>query len=266
VSTGILSDEDIDRFVADGFVHLRQVVPAAVVTAGLDVIWGDLGQRPDDPSTWTSPVIRLLPSDARAFQDAFHRSRLWAAFDQLVGVGRWLPRSDLGLFVVRFPHHDDPGDTGWHIDASYPPDEGFTEDFSQWRVNVSSRDRALLLLFLYSDVGADDAPTQIRVGSHLDVPSVLAPAGMDGMTGPQASDLAAYASASRPNTLATGDAGDVYLCHPFLVHAAQPVRSGTPRCIAQPPLALREPLVLDRPDGACSPVETGIRRGLGGGA
>jgi hypothetical protein len=30
---------------------------------------------------------------------------------------------------------------------------------------------------LFSDVGEDDAPTRIRVGSHLDVPAALAAAG-----------------------------------------------------------------------------------------
>ena len=32
-------------------------------------------------------------------------------------------------------------------------------------------------MLLYADVGEDDAPARIRVGSHLDVPAALAPAG-----------------------------------------------------------------------------------------
>jgi hypothetical protein len=71
------------------------------------------------------------------------------------------------------------------------------------------------------------------------------------------------ATADLPLALATGQAWDVYLCHPFLVYAAQPNRHGRPRFVAQPPLILREPCVLDRVDGACSPVEQAIRRGLG---
>jgi hypothetical protein len=35
---------------------------------------------------------------------------LHAAFDQLVGKGRWRRRSDLGGFAVRFPSPDDPGE------------------------------------------------------------------------------------------------------------------------------------------------------------
>jgi Phytanoyl-CoA dioxygenase (PhyH) len=259
-----LTHHEVEQFIDDGFVHLQQVVPPAIVTAGRKVMWADLAQNPDDPSSWTQPVVRLLPSDTRPFEKAFDNSRLHAALDQFVGVGRWQPRTDLGFFIVRFPHPDDPGDTGWHIDSSFAPEGEPTEDyFNRWRVNVSSRERALLMLFLYSDVGPDDAPTRIRVGSHLDLPPVLLPAGPGGMTGADASALATQASASRPTALATGSAGDVYLCHPFLVHAAQPIRGTVPRFMAQPPLASREPFVLNRSDGDYSPIETSIRRGLG---
>src|ERR671924_383472 len=79
----------------------------------------------------------------------------------------------------------DPGDAGWHVDLSFPgedcdPDE--QQDFSAWRVNVISRGRALLMLFLFSDVGTQDAPTRIRVGSHMDMARFLEPAGEAGMS------------------------------------------------------------------------------------
>jgi hypothetical protein len=222
-------------------------------------------EHPDDASSWTDAVVRFLPSKARPFKAAFDSPRLRAAFDQLVGVGCWQDRPHLGLFVARFPNSLDPGDTGWHIDSSFPPDNdpstaGF--DFSEWRVNIVSSGRALLILLLYSEVGPDDAPTRIRIGSHLDVPPLLFAAGPEGLRGSDASGLAAQASVSRPTALATGRAGDVYLCHPFLVHAAQPVRGRTPRFIAQPPLESIQPLSIDRPDDAYSPVEKAIRRAL----
>ena len=62
--------------------------------------------------------------------------------------------------------------------------------------------------------------------------------------------------------LATGEAGTVYLCHPFLVHAAQPHRGILPRFIAQPPLLPAAPLMLERDDGAYSPLERSIRNAL----
>ncbi|WP_225586954.1 hypothetical protein [Algoriphagus sp. Y33] len=39
----------------------------------------------------------------------------------------------------------------------------------EWRSNINSKGRALLLLVLYSDVTEYDAPTIIYKGSHLDV-------------------------------------------------------------------------------------------------
>jgi hypothetical protein len=62
--------------------------------------------------------------------------------------------------------------------------------------------------------------------------------------------------------LATGRAGTVYLCHPFLVHASQPNRKGSPRFMAQPPLMPRVPFELSRADGNYSPVERAIRIAL----
>ncbi|WP_243713205.1 phytanoyl-CoA dioxygenase family protein, partial [Actinomadura sp. 6K520] len=103
-------------------------------------------------------------------------------------------------------------------------------------MNAASRGRALLMLFLFSDVGEDDAPTRIRAGSHLDVPPILAPAGDEGLPFMDLAAEAVPASEHRPVALATGQAGDVYLCHPFLVHAAQPHHGTEPRFMAQPPL------------------------------
>jgi len=259
-----LHQQEVDRFVADGFVRLDAVVPAEVVAAGQEAIWSDIGMRPGDPGSWTAPVVRVVPSDARPFSAAFDNPRLFTAFDQLVGVGRWQHRPHLGQFIVRFPHRAEPSDTGWHVDESFPA-EGRVDahlDFSHWRVNVLSRVRALLLLFLFSDVGPHDGPTRIRVGSHLDVPSLLHPAGVEGLPFSIATRLAAQASASRPVTLATGRAGDVYLCHPFLVHAGQSVKGQNPRVVSQTPLVSEEPVILDQPAEADSPVESAIRRGL----
>jgi hypothetical protein len=73
------------------------------------------------------------------------------------------------------------------------------------------------------------------------------------------------ASAHRPLALATGSPGDVYLCHPFLVHAAQPHHGLRPRFMAQPPLSPAQPFDLTRADTDLSPVERTIRDSLRGG-
>jgi len=49
-------------------------------------------------------------------------------------------------------------------------------------------------------------------------------------------------SHERPVAGATGQPGDMYLLHPFTVHAADEHRGSTPRFMAQSPILLAKPL------------------------
>lgn len=249
-------DQQVRQFIRDGFIRLDNAFPRELADEGRKILWRDTGCDPDDPQTWTQPVIRLGGYAQEPFCQAVNTPLLHAAFDLLVGRGRWLPRQSLGTFPIRFPSPPDPGDAGWHADASFEGVDG------SWRLNLQSRGRALLMLFLFSDVGEDDAPTRIRVGSHLDVPRYLQPAGEEGLSFLELAEKMGSVE-HRPLALATGQAGTVYLCHPFLIHAAQPNRGLRPRFLAQPPLYPAEPFQLHRKDDSYSPVEIAIRRGLG---
>jgi hypothetical protein len=257
----VLTTEEVEAFVADGFVRVPEAFPRALAEEGRAFLWRETGLDPGEPSTWTKPVIRLPGYGAEPFRRAASRPRLHEAFDQLVGAGRWIPRDGLGTFPIRFPHPDDPGDAGWHMEGSYT-----VEGEEAYCLNLRSRGRALLMLFLFSDIGPDDAPTRIKVGSHLDVPPFLEAAGERGMTfyaACAAMDAAGKLdSPDRALALATGRAGDVYLCHPFLIHSAQPHRGREPRFMAQPPLMPTGLLELRRDDGAYSPVERALRLAL----
>jgi hypothetical protein len=261
-SDGPLSGDDIERFVSQGFIRVDAAFDREIANAGCALLYEMIreqhaGFHPDDPATAPGPVVRLLGSIAEPFRIAANTSRLTGALDQLVGRGRWLPKVGLGTFPIRFPHPSAPDDDGWHIDGSYAgPDGAF------W-VNLGSRGRALLLLFLFTDVGPDDAPTRIRVGSHLGIPRLLASAGDAGTpSGPLARRIPNLDAL--PLARATGSAGDVYLCHPFLAHAADRHHGSRPRVIAQPGLESTDgQLHAERADGDYSPVERAIRIGLG---
>ncbi len=245
----------IQQFIENGFVRLDHAFPRQLADEGRELLWRDTGCNPDDPKTWTQPVIRLGDYAQEPFRQAVNMPVLHTAFDQLVGAGRWLPRCSLGTFPIRFPISVDPGDTGWHAEASFPGSDG------SWRLNMRSQGRALLMLFLFSDVGEDDAPTRIRVSSHLDVPRLLEPAGEAGLSYLELAEKL-QTTGERSLTLATGEAGTAYLCHPFLIHAAQSHRGSKPRFMAQPPLYPAEALQLNRENGSYSPVEVAIRLGL----
>ena len=257
--TRALSAAEVEQFIRDGVVGIRDAFPREVAERGRALLWRDTGCDPEDPTTWTRPVVRLGLYGQGPFVEAANTSTLHAAYDQLVGPGRWQPRQNLGTFPVRFPSREDPGDSGWHIDPSF---EFESPDFLDWRANITSKGRALLMLFLFSDVGPDDAPTRIRVGSHLDIARRLAPAGERGLSLRELAANDFSESAGRPEIVATGEAGTVYLCHPFLVHAAQAHHGARPRFMAQPPLLPADPLRLDGTAGHSSPVERAITLAL----
>lgn len=265
----MLTEEQVEAFVDDGYLRLESAFSRGVADRCRDRLWEETGCDPDDATTWTRPVIRIGGLADQPFLEASTTDRLHAAFDQLVGPGRWVPRIGLGTFPIRFPHPDPPGDDGWHIDAGWhqaedDPDvdwETYADlPLEGYRVNLASRGRALLMLFLFSDVGPADAPTRVRVGSHLRVPPLLAP---HGDAGASSADLPPFDDL--PVVDAVGSAGDVYLCHPFLVHAAQPHRGTRPRFLAQPPLhPAGGRLDLDDPAARATPVVRAILRGLDG--
>jgi len=249
----------LERFCADGFVVVRDAIMPDVVRACVDAIEGELRARavdPRDPATWTAPVVRFPCPEGPAFTAAGASAPLREIYDALLGPGRWIPPDGVGGTVpVRFPSGEDPGDAGWHIDGSYDVN-------GQWWANVRSRGRGLLVLFLFTDVEDRDAPTEILVGSHLDVPRVLAPFGDRGIFFGDVTRRLPHSTLRRPHARATGRAGDVYVCHPFLVHRATwPHRGSAPRMLAQPAVALHEPFALRERADVCA-VERAILRGL----
>lgn len=254
-----LTPAQIDRFIADGFVRLDNAFSPEQAAQARAILWSASGCNPDDRSTWTKPVVRLGDLAQPIFQQIANTPLLHQAYNQLVGPGRWLPRGSLGTFPIRFPSPIDAGDTGWHVDVSFGYE---APDFLDWRVNVHSRGRALLMLFLFSDVGEDDAPTRIRVGSHIEVARYLAPAGDAGRSlRDMITDRPDWFDTGR-EVLATGVAGTVYLCHPFLVHAAQMNRGTRVKFMAQPALLPKAPLAIKRANGRYAPVERAIRLAL----
>jgi hypothetical protein len=171
-------------------------------------------------------VARLYAPAHPVFAEAAQSPRWVRAIADVAGPEAAPAKSIGGTFAVRFPVDASPGDDAWHVDGSYVGADG-----SYW-VNHRSRGRALLMLALFSDVSPRDAPTRLRVGSQHLVPRALRPFGEPGVS---SLDLALpRAVAELPVELATGQAGDVYLCHPFLVHAAQRNHGTQPRFVAQP--------------------------------
>ncbi|GAA1313171.1 phytanoyl-CoA dioxygenase [Planotetraspora silvatica] len=247
-------DVDVERFVADGFIKVEEAFPRAVGDRIRESFWEQIGLSPDRPSEWVKPVIWAVDETGQGpFGEAIRGPKIAAALDQIAGKGGWLPRGTVGMAPIRFPHPEDAGDTGWHIDQNDPGPDG------AWGI-ISARPHTMLALLLYSEVTEQDAPTRIRVGSHLDTARVLEPYAERALPFLESGPVMDAAGADRPVALATGLPGDVYLCHPFLVHAAQPHHGTRPRFMSQVPFFLSEPLRA----GESTPLSRAIRLGLTG--
>ena len=227
---------DVDAFVRDGYVAMRGAVGADTVAACRELTWAAMarrGIRRDDPASWPAVAQGFGDLTGEPFAAAHMAPALTAAYDELIGPGRWNRSVDIGeAVVVRFPKEHDRGNAGYHIEGSYAGPDG-----TGW-VNIRSRARGLLALFLLTDAGPDDAPTRLMRGSHLYVPEFLAPHGEAGAD----SDGAFWRESvlCLADAHATGRAGDVFLCHPFIVHTATwPHRGTGPRIIARRPSTRR---------------------------
>ena len=249
---------DIESFIRDGYVAIPVAFPRALADQCRAILWQAMGLDPDRPETWTKPVVRL-DSSASPFHDAANTPRLHPRL-RPARRPRPLAAAGLGTFPVRFPSAEDPGDAGWHIDVSFGIE---TPDFMEWRANVYSKGRALLMLFLLlrRRRGRRPDPHPRRLA-----PRHRPPTRSGGRSGPDA-------CANWPPTVSPKAPRREVPRHRRRRHRLSlpplpgprrpaPSRHG-PRFMAQPPLLPREPLALDRADGDYSPVERAIRKALG---
>lgn len=223
---------DVDEFMSHGYAKIEQPALRGAADAARTALWQQLGLSPDHPAGWSDPVRWVADLSGQGpFGELVRSPALAQALDSVCGVGGWLPRGALGNIPVRFPVAPPDDDRGWHIDANTPQPDG------SWA--VTGRPHTVLLLSLLSEVGPDDAPTRIRAGSHRDVARVLGP---DPVELAEMGRLVDEVSAERSVVHATGEPGDMYLVHPFTVHAADEHRGRTPRFMAQGPVVLTSPL------------------------
>jgi hypothetical protein len=229
----VLNPEQIEHFVDRGYVRLEAAFSPELAARCRALLWEQMAPlAPDDPAMWDRPVVRLPSQLAPPFREAVTSPRWLTAIAELAGPKALAHPHLAGTVAVRFPVAGDSGDDGWHIDTSIERD-------GVWWANHRSDERALLMLVLFSDVGPDDAPTRVRAGSHHDIARALAWFGEGGLA-PDGLGPFVGATSDRPVELATGQAGDVVLCHPFLVHAAQAHHGTEPRFLAQPGVLLTE--------------------------
>lgn len=253
-----LTSKQIDQFIELGYIKIENAFSDEIAKSCRSILWKEIGLDPNKPEEWNEPVIRIGELDHEPFLKAANTPILTNAYQQLAHEN-WLSRKSLGSFPLRFPSDKEAMDTGWHVDASFPGEN--PDNYLQWKINVKSKGRALLMLFLFTDVTDIDAPTRIKEGSHHDVARLLLPKGNEGMS---FMDLAEQLDnlPKRKEVFATGKAGTVYLCHPFIVHAAQKHIGSSPKFMAQPPLLSKRDFNIQQPIDQACPIERAIIKAI----
>ena len=254
----MLTRQQRDDFEAQGLVRLRGVFSKAEAAAMEDQIWNALrhkhGMARDDPSPWKMPPgasavdARLrgpgeVPLRDQPVFTPIGGPALLAALDDLIGPGRWEVPRQWGQFLLTFPTPKGSSwsRAHWHTDFSYLPGQYPLEG-------------ALVISFI-GDVPRGNGGTLVLAGSHR----LMAPL-ME--SNPKASEqivLPALLQADpwlkslccdwtledwttrlptrehkiNGNALRVikldGEAGDVVVGQPWLVHSAVPNRGDRPR-------------------------------------
>lgn len=300
-NTRVLSEEQVEHFIRKGYVRVKAAMPREQALEAQNYLWDKLAEQASvdraDNSTWTQPMVNLRETFRSEAFDRCNSVRFADAIEELVGDRRLLQRHVFG------EGDELPGWGWWPINFSYGKEEswavpktGWHWDGIQFRHYVDAPDQGLLCLCLFSDIGPRGGGTLVVEGSHRPVARFLArwqegielndavPAFMSEhpyfavITGRNESDATPEQRVETLMNLSyvdedgtelrvietTGEAGDVILCHPFLVHAASPNHSGIPRFMCNRTSPLKERFRIAATDAADeSPLERSVRLALG---
>ncbi len=252
-----LPADEVERFLEQGYIVIPNAFDVGRAAAWIDRAWKRLGYDPNDSTTWAEARIHM-PSLERVDVREF-APKVWAAACQLLGGEDRVvtPYTWGDSFIVNLSEGADrpwapagPEVKGWHKDGDF---------FLHF---LDSPEQGLLTIVLWTDVVHQGGPTYIAPDSVGVIARYLAehPEGV----GPNDFNFRDLIRQCSQFVEATGKAGDVFLMHPYMLHAVSQNVLRRPRMITNPPIALKEPMNFNRKSPADhSPVERAVLRALG---
>lgn len=253
----VLTEAQEQEFLDNGFVVIHDCFTPEAAAEYTDHVWTRLGYDADDQSTWAQSSIHM-PSHHR-FDVREFAPKAWQAACDLLGGEDRIAKPYVwgdGFIVNLWEGADQPWQPasaqarGWHKDGDF------------FRHFLDSPEQGLLTLVLWSDVQHQGGATFVAADSVGPVARYLAE--RPGGVLPNEFDVPSLVGQCENFVEATGRIGDVFLLHPFVLHAKAQNLLRLPRLITNPPVHLAEPMRFDRenPDDF-SLVEKAVLRGLG---
>lgn len=253
----VLSAGQVEEFMELGYTMLRGAFSREVAAGVRKAVLGKAGASEDDPSTWKQRRNHLAAAYWGGPFEAACTERFYASMDDLIGEGRYKRLGDLGWWPILFPGFDVKPwralDGEWHIDGGF------------FHHHLDSPEQAMLPLFIFSDIGPGDGGTAIRPGSHKVAARVLKDAGPAGLgqaaLGKLVKEQTEHISAAEVN----GEAGDIALVHPFMLHTVSTNTGSRVRIVCNPHITMHERMKLNGGGGhVMSVVEESIYRAVEG--
>ena len=257
----ILSPSDIEQFLQRGFVRVRGCFSREEALAATARACERLYCSLDDPATW--PIGRMRAPESRRASFEEMAPKAWQAACELLGGADRVAQPCVWTdqFIINFGRQSE---LAWQAPSAAPhPWHNWHKDGDFFRHFLDSPEQGLLVIGIFSDIDERDGATYLACDSVGHVARLLA-ARPEGML---PSELRApgldIISRCQDFVAATGEIGDVFLLHPFMLHS-QSVNAGPrARFIVNPPVKLREPMRFARQQGdAHSPVERAVLRAL----
>lgn len=260
VNVGGLNETQVRQFLDQGWLVIPDCFDKKEARKWVQAAYARIGYDERRPKGWHEERVHI-PSSA-SFRISEFAPKAWSAICALVGGVDRIEAPDLhswlNSFIIKFPvgrsvNWAGPSaeGEGWHKDG--PPDIAHFLD---------SREMGLLTFALWSEVKPRGGGTFLACDSIGPVARCLAdhPEGV-WITRPPFQE--AIRSCRRFAEF-TGQAGDVALLHPYLLHAESHNASDCPRVQTVRMITLKEPLNFSRRDTrGYSLVELAVLKSLG---
>ena len=257
MTQSVLTPNEIEQFLTRGFVLVRDCFSRQVAQERTDQIWPRLGYDAQNRSTWQQSRIHMPTREH--FEIKSFAPKAWAVMCALCGgEDRIIQPAHWGDgFIVNL---NDGAQQAW-VPPS-PQAKGWHKDGDFFMHFLDSPEQALLTIVVWSDIDPQGGGTFLACDSVPQVARYLVnhPEGVH----PYAFPTQHFVDPCTDFVEATGQVGDVYIMHPYMVHASSFNHSDRVRVITNPPIFLKAPMAFKRDNPAdYSLVERAVLRGLG---
>lgn len=262
-----LSEKDIEFFLENGYLKIPQCFSTSSASKCREILWNDIEGKTNIKRNDNSTYPIKLPLDnvytcenGYPWDDVLNSDKLKSSLKQLSGSNE-IENIACGWWMITFPEDVQPDierENIWGIDGNWHIDGG-----KLWRYPYL-RDIGFVLVMYFSDVERFCGGTLVASGSHTSICRDLIDYGVKGVSNRILREkfLERESFNLFPMVELIGNAGDVYILHPYLLHARSrnlgSRKDESVRFMAHPSISLKNDLDFTKNINELSILEKSI--------